>query len=314
MKLYDHFDVLHGGLPAGAQPSVTLHSGLSGVRHRPLAYVREMLKLRLRALLYPAQTKRWLQLLNSHPAFAEMTDACPRMLYKIYRPYLTNTLDIDARLAVLASHYHFMFRRGLAQTLAQAARGPVALGSIDGKSGARYDVALRAIGVCEREGELVLQLCCAGVLVYSVAFTFSEHEGVAAVRIGCLQGPKHGDKLALVREATRDLHGMRPKQMMVTLVRVLGHALGCSQLRLVGNGNRTVRGAMRSGRVMADYNQTWEELGAACQPDGDFAMVCERLVEPDMERVASKKRSEARKRHELVAMLSTQMVNRFSMR
>ena len=314
MKLYDHLDVLHGGLPAGARPSVTLHSGLAGVRHRPLAFVREMVKLRLRALVHRDHTARWLRLLNSHPAFAEMTAACPRMLYKIYRPYLTNTLDIEGRLAVLASHYQFVFRRGLAQTVAQAARGPVALGSIDGKSGARYDLVLRAIGVLEREGELVLQLSCAGVLVYSVAFTFSDHEGAAAVRIGCLQGPKHGDKLALVREATRDLHGMRPKQLMVTLVRVLGHALGCAQLRLVGNANRAVRSALRSGRVLADYNQTWEDIGAAEQADGDFTMFCERLAEPDMERVASKKRSEVRKRHELVAALSGQMVKRFSMR
>jgi uncharacterized protein VirK/YbjX len=314
MKLYDHLDVLHGGLPAGARPSVTLHSGLSGVRHRPLAYVREMVKLNLRALAYPGATRRWLQLLNSHPAFAEMADACPRLLYKIYRPYLTNTLDMDGRVAVLASHYQFMFRRGLAQTMAQAARGPLALAAIEGKSGVRFDLALRAIGVAEREGELVLQLNCAGHLVYSVAFSFSDHDGAPAARVGCLQGPKHGDKLALVREATRELHGMRPKQLMVTLVRALGAALGCTELRLVGNANRTARSALEGGRLLADYDQTWREIGATEQADGDFAMPCAPLAAPDMDAIASKKRSEARKRHELVAALAEQLVMRFTLR
>lgn len=314
MKLYEHIDFLHGGLPAGAQPSVTLHSGLAGVRHRPLAYAREMIKLNLRALRYPGPTRRWLHLLNSHPAFAELAEACPRLLYKIYRPYLTNTLDMDQRVAVLAAHYQFMFRRGLAQMMAQAARGPLALGSIDGKSGVRYDVALRGMGTAEREGELVLQLNCAGQLVYSVAFSFGEHDGAPAVSVGCLQGPKHGDKLALVREATRELHGMRPKQLMVTLVRDLGAALGCTQLRLVGNVNRTARSAIEGGRLLADYNQTWTEIGASEQANGDFAMPCERLAAPDMDSVASKKRSEVRKRHECVAALAEQLVMRFTLR
>jgi uncharacterized protein VirK/YbjX len=99
------------------------------------------------------------------------------------------------------------------------------------------------------------------------------------------------------------LHGVRPKQLMVTLVRHLGFQLGCTQLRLVGNANRTVRGAMRQGRVRADYDQLWTELGALRQADGDYALPCEPLRAPDLERVASKKRSEVRKRHQLTAGL-----------
>lgn len=302
MRLYEHQEALWDEQPApGSRPSVSLRSGLGGMRG--VAYYREWLKLGVRALVYRDLTRRWLGLLNSHPVFSELVQHAPRLLYKVYRPYLSNTLDREQRLAVLASHYHFILRRQLGALVMQASRGGVWLASATGKTGTCYDLQLRAIDPCEREGELILQLCTDGVPLYSVAFTFSTVGGVASVMIGCLQGPKGADGLSAIRHATRELHGLRPKQLLVTLVRHLGFQLGCTQLRLVGNCNRTVRGAMRQGRVMADYDQLWSEIGAVRQQDGDHTLPCEPLRAPDMERVQSKKRSEVRKRHELTAGL-----------
>jgi uncharacterized protein VirK/YbjX len=291
------------GMLDGATPSVTLRSG---VPHQLtlLPYMREFLKLHARALLHWKHTRPWLALLNSDPGFAEYAQNCPRLLHKIYRPYLTAQLGIEDRLAVLASHYRFMFRNGLGQAIAQATRGGALVASIAGKTGRRYQIWLRAVEPMERDGELVLQLSEGGVLVYSIAFTFSELDGFAIVSVGCIQGPRHADGLGAIREATRELHGLRPKQLMVSLVRQLGHQLGCTQMRLVGNANRVVRGAMRQGRVLADYDQLWDEMGAERRADGDFQLRCALLAAPDLERICSKKRSEARKRHAVAAELA----------
>jgi uncharacterized protein VirK/YbjX len=273
--------------------------------------MREFLKLHVRALVHQRHTRPWLALLNSHPAFSEYARSCPRLLHKIYRPYLTAQLDMGDRLAVLASHYHFMFRHGLGPAIAQAAGGGALLASVAGKTGRRYQVWLRAVEPMERDGELVLQLCEDGALVYSTAFTFSELDGFAIVSIGCIQGPRHADGLGAIREATRELHGLRPKQLLVGLVRQLGHQLGCTQMRLVGNANRVVRGAMRQGRVLADYDALWEELGAERRADGDFQLDCAPLREPDLERICSKKRSEARKRHAVAVELDDAVAHHF---
>ena len=127
------------------------------------------------------------------------------------------------------------------------------------------------------------------------------------VRIGCLQGPKGEESLRRVREATRDLHGMRPKFLMMRLVRQLAWEHGCRTMILVGNDNRTVhRSAKKHGRLMADYDSVWQELGAQARRDGDFDLPCENLPPLMLDEVASKKRSEARKRHELtLAMIAT---------
>lgn len=304
MKLYEyeHQEAWTDAMAHDCRPSVTLRSGLAGTRSG-LPYVKDFLKLGARSLAHREQTRRWLGLLNSHPAFSELVRHCPRLVHKIYRPYLTNTLRCEDRLQVLASHYRFIFRRNLGATVVQASRAGVWLGSATGKTGTVYALHLHAVGTLEREGELVLQLSADGALLYSVAFTFSTSAGSAAVSIGCIQGPKTGDGLTAIRHATRELHGLRPKQLLVTLVRHLGHQLGCTQLRLVGNDNRVVRNAMRKGRVAADYDTLWGELGAARLNDGDFLMACGPLQMPDMEQVQSKKRSEVRKRHELITGL-----------
>lgn len=303
MKLYHDVPGFAERLVSEARPSVTIRSGVSPQLPRA-AWLRELFKLKARSLVHRAQTRHWLHLLNSHPAFSEYVQNCPRFLYKIYRPYLTNTLPMAARLAVLESHYRFVFRHGLGQIVAAATRAGVPLAAVEGKAGRCYQVLLRAVGTLEREGELVLQLAEDGAPLYGVAFTFALRDGRATVSVGCIQGAGGEGALEAIRRATRELHGLRPKQLLVTLVRQLGYEFGCAEMLLVSNANRVVRGAMRQGRVLADYDQLWRELGASQRPDGDFALPCTAPCEPDLAQVASKKRSEARKRHELAAALA----------
>ncbi|HWJ95036.1 MAG TPA: DUF535 family protein [Telluria sp.] len=303
MKLYRGAPGWAEQMVANAEPSVTIRSGVSRDL-RPVPYWRELIKLKMRSMAHREHTARWLKLLNSHPAFSDYVRNYPRFLYKIYRPYLTNTLSMDDRLGVLASHYQFVFEQGLGAVIGQASHMAVPLAHVTGKGGTPYTVSLRAIGPLEREGELVLQLSSAGVLMYSVAFTFAWRGEGHAVSIGCIQGGKDEGTMDAIRAATRELHGMRPKQLLITLVRQLGHEYGCREMLLVSNMNRVVRGAMRQGRVLADYDQVWAEMGAERRADGDFALPCVALAAPDMEAIPSRKRSEARKRYEMMASVA----------
>jgi uncharacterized protein VirK/YbjX len=303
MKLYRGEQGWAERLVAAATPSVTLDSAvplhLSG-----LPRLRERLKIRLRALLHAPQTPAWLRLLNSHPAFSEYVRTCPRFLYKVYRPYISTALGPADRLAAIQAHYHFIFRRGLGQTVARASLAPLALANVEGKSGLPYSIQLRTVDMFDREGELVLQLAQGDKVIYTVAFTVAPRAGRPAISIGCVQGGKTEDAREAIRLATRDLHGIRPKQLMVSLVRQLGHEYGCERLHLVSNRNRVIYKAIRHGRVLADYDALWEELGAVRNAGGDYELDCAPLGAPDLESIPSKKRSEAKKRHELMCRLA----------
>lgn len=285
--------------------SITLSSALTGT-DAGWSHVRESVKLALRARLNRSATRGWLQLLNSHPLFEELVRSHPRMLYKIYRPYLSGTLACAQRLALIEQHYRFVFSQGLGALVVRAARAPALLGAVDGKSGLPYQIVLRAVAPFEREGELVMQLMQDRDLVCTVAFSFFQQDGAMALGIGCVQGPQGEDGLQRIRDATRELHGLRPKNLLLRLLSQLGHELGCRQMRLVGNANRAVRTATRKGKVYADYDTLWQELDARPRADGDYDWQCEALAAPVMAEIASKKRSEARKRHEtLVALIAS---------
>ncbi|MGB9111038.1 MAG: VirK/YbjX family protein [Telluria sp.] len=303
MKLYRQEQGWTERLVAAATPSVTLDSAVPMHLSR-LPLLRERIKIRVRALLHPLQTPAWLRLLNSHPAFSEYVRNCPRFLYKVYRPYISQALHPDDRLAAIQAHYQFMFRRGLGQLVARASLGPVVLAACEGKSGLPYEIQLRTVNMFDREGELVLQLAQADKVIYTVAFTVAPRASRSALSIGCVQGGKLDDARESIRVATRDLHGMRPKQLMVSLVRQLGFEYGCERLHLVSNRNRVIYKAIKHGRVLADYDLLWEELDAVKNASGDYELDCAAIAAPDLENIPSKKRSEARKRYELMCSLA----------
>jgi uncharacterized protein VirK/YbjX len=303
MKLYRNELGWAERLIATATPSITLASAVPP-HLQGFARVRELAKIRLRALLHPRQAPGWLQLLNSHPAFSEYVRSYPKFVYKVFRPYNSLALGPEERLEAIRDHYQFVFRRGLGQTVARAGHGPVVLADVPGKSGATYQVQLRTVNRFEREGEMALQFAKDGQVIYSIAFTVAPRRGIPAVNVGCIQGGKTDDALDAIRTATSDLYGLRPKRLLACLVRHLGHAYGCERMVTVSNRNRVTYKALRNGRVMADYDHLWEELGATLRPDGDYELPCRPLAAPDMEAVPQKKRSQFRKRHELMVQLT----------
>ena len=277
-----------------------------------LPYVREFLKLTARSLANPEQNRQWIRHWNSNEPFTEMARSTPSVLKKIYRPYLTRQLSCHDRLGVLTSHYAFILRNGLTDIISKAAKSSVPLSQFEGKSGNVYQIELAAINVMEREGEIVLQLVSEEVVLFSVALTFVDHVGSRIIALGCLQGGRSPDSLERIRFATRDMYGLRPKTLMVRLAQQIGFHFNCSDMLLVGNKNRVVTQPLRKGIVFADYDTTWTELGAAKRLDGDFKLPCEKLIEPDLQAIASSKRSEARKKFALLSSISKMTCEGFS--
>ncbi len=115
-----------------------------------------------------------------------------------------------------------------------------------------------------------MQLTGGKQLIYSVAFSFFQVGQQPAVGIGAIQGPQGKDGLHHIRDATRNLHGLHPKNLLVLLV---------------------------------GYDTVWKEMGAWSRTNGDFQLGCEDFPAPVMENIQSKKRSEVRKQHETLQLV-----------
>ena len=67
-----------------------------------------------------------------------------------------------------------------------------------------------------------------GLQISYVAFSFID--AGKAIVIGCLQGAPNHAGLDVVRELTRQCHGLRPKNLLLSMVRALGVAFGVERV------------------------------------------------------------------------------------
>ncbi|MDQ4624916.1 DUF535 family protein [Janthinobacterium lividum] len=273
----------------------------------PLHQHGHRIKAALGAIVFPLQRARWQAFIAGTPGLAALAQAHPSLLYKIYRPYASRQLCCAARVALLCGHYRFLWRAGARPLVEYAARRALVLAAIEGKDGASYRLQLTAIHDSHREGELCLRLTRDGVPLYLASFLFRPQPGGAVIHLGALQGLRSPAGAQAVKEATRALHGCRPKNLMVAALRDLGDLFGCAHLDLVSNANRIALNWRRRRHISCDYDQAWRELHALPTGDGNYRLPCGPCRMPELELVPSKKRADARRRGAMLVQLAADM-------
>ncbi|MCC7697210.1 VirK/YbjX family protein [Janthinobacterium sp. EB271-G4-7A] len=273
----------------------------------PLRQHGHRIKAALGAIVFPLQRARWQAFIAGTPGLAALAQAHPSLLYKIYRPYASRQLCCAARVELLCGHYRFLWQAGARPLVEYAARRALVLAAIEGKDGASYRLQLTAIHDSHREGELCLRLTRDGVPLYLASFLFHPQPGGAVIQLGALQGLRSPAGAQAVKEATRALHGCRPKNLMVAALRDLGDFFGCAHLDLVSNANRIALNWRRRRHISCDYDQAWRELHALPTGDGNYRLPCGPCRMPELELVPSKKRADARRRGAMLVQLAADM-------
>ncbi|MNK49491.1 hypothetical protein D3C87_683450 [compost metagenome] len=258
------------------------------------------LKAALGALFFPRQRSRWQAFLGSMPGLHSLAQLHPCLRFKIYRPYASRQLGCADRLALLEGHYRFLWQAGARALVERAARGPVVLAAFEGKDGVPYRLQLTAIHDSYREGELCLRLTRDGQPLYLASFLFVPRADGVSLQLGALQGLRSEAGKLAVKEATRALHGCRPKNLMVAALRDFGDFFACNNLFLISNDNRIALNARRRRHIAADYDLAWQELHALRMRDGNYHLPCAPYRAPDLAGVPSRKRADARRRGELL--------------
>src|SRR5450830_782825 len=265
------------------------------------------LKAALGALFFPRQRTRWQAFLDSMPGLSSLAQLHPCLRFKIYRPYASRQLGCADRLALLEGHYRFLWQAGARALVERAARGAVVLAAFEGKDGVPYRLQLTAIHDSYREGELCLRLTRDGLPLYLASFLFVPRADGVSLQLGALQGLRSEAGKLAVKEATRALHGCRPKNLMVAALRDLGDFFGCGHLDLVSNANRIALNWRRRRHISCDYDLAWQELHALPTSDGNYRLPCGPCRMPDLEQLPSKKRADARRRGAMLLQLAADM-------
>lgn len=264
----------------------------------PLPRVSKILKYLGRSIAHWRYQAQWLEFLHGGARMVPIAVDDPRLNERAHHPYISRMLPRPRRFAILQSHYQQVLTRWPAPVIDRLYSGqPVALGTLVLKDRSTAELSLsRPLGR-SREGEMALYLHNAeGLALSSVIFTLADDGDT--LLIGCLQGAAAGLGRKAISIFTRQAHGLRPKNLLLSAIYTLGTLTGASQILAVGNAAHPF--ANRPGKIKSDYDSFWLECGGELGEQG-FYRLPEREAQRSQLEVPSKHRAAFRRREALRA-------------
>ena len=228
------------------------------------------------AALRPEAALAWFSF-HEDVAVEAFTRANPRLIFRALTRYMAVGWGLARRTKVIQDTYLCLLGQG--GFLAEAMRQPggLVLARFDLDRGQKGLLRLGSDAQFRKEGEISVFLELEGVpgAITGVAFSLELGTGLI-VRIGGLQGRKGGDESA-IKLATKAMHGLRPKNLMVLVVQEVARALGASELQGVGNAIQVYRARVNNPLVPRrdfrfDFDALWTEVGGVPLGDGWFRL------------------------------------------
>jgi uncharacterized protein VirK/YbjX len=268
-------------------------------------------RMLLRSLINLGPTIKVLDALWSSKPLLAVLQQHPYLVEKIHRPYSYKSLDADARAARLTAHYQFVLRQPGTNLLLAAMQSDVILAELAGKSGRNYRLLLGSAQALPKEGELILRLECDGFTLLKAAFVCGDRNGVPGMIIGCWQGNNCPTSRDRMREATRDLCGLRPRDLLLIGMQATGAACGLQDMAGVGDREHIYRHWRKRRRIIQSYDAVWTDMGGIEGEDGLFSLPLDHQQRP-LNAYPSNKRGAAARRHALEDQAQGQLMAAFA--
>nr|WP_250890015.1 DUF535 family protein [Sphingobium nicotianae] len=146
--------------------------------------------------------------------------------------------------------------------------------------------------------------------LFSISFVLSSAEGRLHCYIGGLQGRGDTAVRDLYRDMTKEAHGLRPRDLMIELHRMMCRALGVSDIQAVADEARFHRdGYYRHsgyGVTSFNYDEAWADRGGVRLDRNWYRMPVD-PVRRDAETIPARKRSLYRQRYALLDALELEI-------
>lgn len=278
----------------GNRPSALVKQAqmvVAGLRLRPL--VRSMLAPPAGSALESALVQR------------------PEMIGALLWPYLSASFDARERLSRIISHYREIDRLGPPFRFDCDER-LVLLDLSEIMPGLK--VVLDQPIWFLREGGLVLNLFIDSFRAFSIAFSLKrEEDGSLTAWIGGIQGRNRDDMLETYRTLTKLMHGLRPRDILLEILKMLLRQWNVAGLYAVSDRSRHhrhpyFRGAKQSSQ---NYDEIWlDRGGVAINPD--FFQLPLSAERRDMATIKPNKRSMYRQRFDLLDELEARLLSGLS--
>ena len=228
------------------------------------------------AALRPQESLDWFSF-HDEPAISGFSHANPRLVFRALTSYMSVRWNLAHRMKVIQDTYRFIVNQGGFLEKAMQRPEGMTLAQLDLDRGQKARIRIGSDAQFRKEGEISMFLELDGVdgPVTGLAFSLVQDRGWIAL-IGGFQGRKGGDE-ETIKLATKAMHGLRPKNLMVLLIQELAQTLGIPTLRGVGNSVQVFRARMNNPlvpvrKIRFDFDALWTEVGGELGADGWFGL------------------------------------------
>lgn len=198
----------------------------------------------------------------------------PEILGIVLTKYVSTNWDTSTRVAQLVNHHRTVAEIGGAIDFAP--RNEVELIRI-APINLRYRITLDQPRWLLREGPLIMSLWDGVDRIFHLGFCLSTENGERVAYIGSLQGRKEVDIhnytidiLKRYRIFSKAACGMRPRDFVVEVFKMLCKALDIKEIRAVSDFNHTQRQTIPD--VKLSYDEVWIERGGKRGDNGFFIL------------------------------------------
>ena len=264
-------------------------------------YRDQHLKFALRKLLARRQVRAFEAFVNSSPVYQDFFATRVQDAYPLLHAFIDKRFNTDKRLAamqydLIAAERHFG-RKLLAQMGEARPLHVIARLTDD------LTLCLNRNDNCVDEGMWSLSLRDGQEnRLYMATFAFVP-QGLLAASV---QGPAGEEAKDTVRRLTKQLHGLRPQQLMVTALQYFSTSLNLGGVIGIAQEHQVKLRWRLKKRVKMNYDLFWQENGATLESDGYWHLP---QIPPrkDLAEIESKKRSMYRKRYQMLDNMAVEM-------
>ncbi len=215
-------------------------------------------------------------------------------------PYIHKDWSVEKRFSMILKHYEII--RELPEILNVADGNPKTLVNLHQFS-PNTTIVLDKAHWFVREGEVVLNLFKEEFRVMSIAFTLARENGELLMYVGAIQGMPPSDRsLEKFKMLTKDLEGVRPRDFLVEVLRVLAKNIAVSKILGIADGFRHHRhpyfADYHANTLKANYDEIWFEQGGIMYSD-DFYLIPLDKSRKSLAEVSANKRAMYRRRYEI---------------
>ena len=237
----------------------------------------------------------------------------PTILRNVWGPYIHNEWPVTQRFSHILGHYQTLNLLPKFFDITKVTTREVV--SLRNYSSDAFVVLEHPVWF-QREGELVISLFKKEARVMTVSFSFSNYKSAKAIYIGSIQGmPSNfssSQSLGIIRGLTKDCYGLRPKSLLVEVIKMFAQSIESNHILAICDKNRHQRHPFFGGYLdtipTTNYDDIWVEHSGVYLDNGFYSLPLQ-LHRREFSEISSNKRAMYRHRYNMLDDINKQIID-----